>query len=168
MFGIVALAVVPMRFSDPGQRLLFTAFFAACVLLMATDLDQRLMPDVVTLPLIVVGALALAWGGDSLVSRSPAWEAVLGAIAVPGVLYVASLPFGEGAFGGGDVKFLVGAGLLVGLVRIVLGVFGGVMLSGVVIMLLLVARRITLKSYIPFGPFLIIGSVWIALLPAGS
>ena len=33
---------------------------------------------------------------------------------------------------------------------------------------LLVARRITLKSYIPFGPFLIIGAVWIALLPAGS
>jgi prepilin signal peptidase PulO-like enzyme (type II secretory pathway) len=47
-------------------------------------------------------------------------------------------------------------------------VFGGVMLSGVVIMLLLVARRITLKSYIPFGPFLILGLVWAALLPAGS
>jgi leader peptidase (prepilin peptidase)/N-methyltransferase len=126
------------------------------------------MPDVVTLPLIVLGAVVLAWGGDSLVSRSPAWQAILGAIAIPGVLFVASLPFGEGAFGEADVKFLVGAGLLVGLVRIMLAVFVGAVLSGVVVAALLVARRITLHSYIPFGPFLIVGVVWAALLPAGS
>jgi len=168
LFAVAALAAIPIRFGDPAQRLLFAAFFAACVLLMATDLDQKLMPDVVTLPLIVLGAVALAWGGDSLVSRSPAWQAVLGAIAIPGLLFVGSLPFGEGAFGGGDVKFLVGAGLLMGLVRIVLAVFAGAMLSGVVIIALLIARRITLHSYIPFGPFLIAGSVWAALLPASS
>jgi leader peptidase (prepilin peptidase)/N-methyltransferase len=168
LFAIVALAAVPGRFGDPAQRLLFAAFFGACVLLMATDLDQRLMPDVVTLPLIVLGAVVLAWGGDSLVSRSPAWQAILGAIAIPGVLFVASLPFGEGAFGEADVKFLVGAGLLVGLVRIMLAVFVGAVLSGVVVAALLVARRITLHSYIPFGPFLIVGVVWAALLPAGS
>jgi leader peptidase (prepilin peptidase) / N-methyltransferase len=168
IFGAVALASVPVRFSDYGEWLLFGAFFAACVLLMATDLDQRLMPDVVTLPLIALGAVVLAWGGDSLVSRSPAWQAILGAIAIPGVLFVASLPFGEGAFGEGDVKFLVGAGLLVGFVRIMLAVFVGAVLSGVVVAALLVARRITLHSYIPFGPFLIVGVVWAALLPASS
>lgn len=168
IFGAVALASVPVRFSDYGEWLLFGAFFAACVLLMATDLDQRLMPDVVTLPLIVLGAVVLVWGGDSLVSRSPAWQAILGAIAIPGVLFVASLPFGEGAFGEGDVKFLVGAGLLVGFVRIMLAVFVGAVLSGVVVAALLVARRITLHSYIPFGPFLIVGVVWAALLPSSS
>jgi leader peptidase (prepilin peptidase)/N-methyltransferase len=168
LFAVVALAAVPSRFGDPAQGLLFAAFFAACVLLMATDLDQRLMPDVVTLPLIALGAVVLAWGGDSLVSRSPAWQAVLGAIAIPGLLFVASLPFGEGAFGEADVKFLVGAGLLIGLVRIMLAVFVGAVLSGVVVVALLVARRITLHSYIPFGPFLIVGVVWAALLPASS
>ena len=168
ILAALALAAVPVRFDDPGQRLLFGVIFAACALLMATDLDQKLMPDVLTLPLILLGAVALASGGDSLVSRSPAWEAVLGAIAVPGVLYVASLPFGEGAFGGGDVKFLVSVGLFAGLIRIVLAVFAGAMLSGVVILALLAARRITLRSYIPFGPFLIIGAIWVALLPAAS
>jgi leader peptidase (prepilin peptidase) / N-methyltransferase len=168
VFATAALAAVPMRFGDPGERLLFGTFFAACVLLMATDLDQKLMPDIVTLPLIVLGVVALASGGDSLVSRSPAWLAVLGAIAVPGLLFVASLPFGEGAFGGGDVKFLVSTGLLAGLVRIVLAVFAGAMLSGVIVFALLIARRVTLRSYIPFGPFLIAGAVWAALLPAAS
>ena len=167
-FAVAALAAVPIRFGDPGQRLLFGVYFGVCVLLMATDLDQRLMPDVLTLPLIALGAVALVWGGDSLVSRSPAWLAVLGAIGVPAVLFIASLPFGEGAFGGGDVKFLVAVGLLGGLIRIVLAVFAGAMLCGVVIFALLLARRITLKSYVPFGPFLIAGAVWAAMLPASS
>jgi leader peptidase (prepilin peptidase) / N-methyltransferase len=168
VFAALALAAVPIRFDDPGQRLLFGAYFGVCVLLLATDLDQRLMPDVLTLPLIALGAVALVWGGDSLVLRSPAWMAVLGAIGVPAVLFIASLPFGAGAFGGGDVKFLVAVGLLSGLVRIVLAVFAGAMLSGFAIFALLLARRITLKSYVPFGPFLIAGAVWAAMLPASS
>jgi leader peptidase (prepilin peptidase)/N-methyltransferase len=94
--------------------------------------------------------------------------AVLGAIVVPGLLFVASLPFGEGAFGGGDVKFLVSVGLLTGFLRIVIAVFAGAMIAGVVIVTLLLARRVTMKSYIPFGPFLIIGAVWATLLPASS
>ncbi len=168
VFAAVAMAAVPARFGDPGQRLVFGCFFAVCVLLMATDLDQRLMPDVVTLPLIVFGALALAWGGDSLVSRWPAWTAVLGAVVVPGLMFIVSLPFGAGALGGGDVKFLVAVGLLTGLVRIALAVFAGAMIGGVVIFTLLVARRISLHSYVPFGPFLIAGAVWAVLLPAAS
>jgi leader peptidase (prepilin peptidase)/N-methyltransferase len=168
VFASLALAAVPIRFGDPGQRLLFGVYFGVCVLLMATDLDQRLMPDVLTLPLIALGAVALVWGGDSLVSRSPAWMAVVGAIGVPALLFIASLPFGEGAFGGGDVKFLVAVGLLTGLVRIALTVFVGAILGGVVIFALLLARRVTLKSYVPFGPFLIAGAVWVAMLPASS
>jgi leader peptidase (prepilin peptidase) / N-methyltransferase len=168
IFAVIALAAVPVRFGDAGQRLLFTVFLGACVLLMATDLDQRLMPDVITLPLIALGAVALAWGGDSLVSRSPAWYAILGAIVIPGLLLLGSLPFGEGAFGGGDVKFLAAAGLIGGTVRLVIAVFAGAMLSALVIVALLVARRITLKSYIPFGPFLIAGVVWAMLLPSSS
>lgn len=168
LFGAAALAAVPVRFDDTAQRVLFCGCFAAMVLLMATDLDQKLLPDVITLPLIAVGAAALIWGGDSLVSRSPAWLAVAGAVLVPGILFALSLPFGSGALGVGDVKFLVGVGLLVGLIRIVYALFVGAIVGGVVIVALLIARRITLKSYVPFGPFLILGAVIAALLPAAS
>jgi leader peptidase (prepilin peptidase) / N-methyltransferase len=168
LFGAAALAAMPVRFGDTSERLLFGVYFAALVLLMATDLDQKLLPDVITFPLIVLGAVALVWGGDSLVSRSPAWMAVVGAVVVPAVLYALSIPFGAGALGGGDVKFMVSVGLMTGLVRIVLALFAGALLSGVIVIALLVTRRITLKSYIPFGPFLIAGAVWAALLPAAT
>ena len=167
-FGVVALAVVPVRFDTVGERALFGFYFAALVLLMGTDLDQRLLPDVVTLPLMVLGLAALAWGGNSLVSRESFWVAIAGAILIPGILLLVSLPFGEGAFGVGDVKLLVSVGLLAGLARIVIAAFAGVMLGGVGIALLLVTRRVTLKSYVPFGPFLIAGAVWAMLLPASS
>jgi len=168
IFGALALAAVPIRFGDPAERALFGVVFAALVLMMATDLDQKLLPDVLTLPVFFVGAAVLVWGGDSLVNRQPPLLAIAAAIGIPLLLFAASLPFGEGAFGGGDVKFLAGIGLLVGALRLVLAVFVGALLSGLVILALLAAKRVTLKSYIPFGPFLILGAVWAALLPAGS
>jgi leader peptidase (prepilin peptidase)/N-methyltransferase len=168
VFGLAALAAVPARFADGPERLLFCAYFAALVLLMATDLDQRTLPDLVTLPLIVLGVAVLVWGGDSLVNRATPWLAVIGALLVPGVLFAASLPFGAGAFGVGDVKLLIGAGLLLGLVRITLVVFAAAIIGGVVIVGLLLARRVTLRSYVPFAPFLIAGIVWVTLLPAAT
>lgn len=167
ILAAVMLAMVPVRFGDGGERLLFTVFFAACVLLLATDLDQRLMPDVITLPLIVLGAAALVWGGDTLVTKAPAL-AVAAAVVLPLAMLALSLPFGEGAFGGGDVKFLMGAGLMIGATRLILGMLAGALLAGVAIVGLLITRRITLKSYIPFGPFLIAGVIWVTLLPSAS
>jgi leader peptidase (prepilin peptidase)/N-methyltransferase len=166
-FGLIALAAVPIRFGSPAERILFGAFFAACVLMMATDLDQRLLPNELTLPLIPIGLAIIVWGGDSLVSRQPAWLAIAVAVVLPAALYgLSRLLFGEGAFGEGDVKFLLGAGLLLGAIRLVLAVFVGALLGGLAIMALLVTRRITLKTYVPYGPFLIVGVIWAALLPA--
>ena len=90
--------------------------------------------------------------------------AIVVAIAVPGLMYLASIPFGAGAFGQGDVKLLVSVGLLAGPLRMFSGVVYGVLLAGIVIVVLLAARRITLKTYIPFGPFLIFGAIWAILV----
>jgi leader peptidase (prepilin peptidase)/N-methyltransferase len=167
-FGAVALAAVPIRFEDGAERVLFWALFAMLTLQMAVDLDQRLLPHVLTLPVVVVGVLVLAWGGNSLVNRQPVWLVVVAAIALPAVLYLLSLPFGDGAFGEGDVVYLAGVGLFLGAIRLVIAVFAGALIGGVVIGALLATRRITVRSYIPFGPLLIVGTLWATLLPASS
>jgi leader peptidase (prepilin peptidase)/N-methyltransferase len=167
-FGLVALAAVPIRFGGIEERLLFGALFAVCVLMMATDLDQRVLPNELTLPLIPIGLVVLLWGGDTLVNRQPLWLPIAVAVVLPLALYGLARPFGEGAFGEGDVKFLLGAGLLLGAVRLVLAVFVGALLGGVVIVALIVARRITLKTYVPYGPLLIIAVVWATLLPSAA
>ena len=85
------------------------ALSLALVLLFATDLDQRLLPDVLTLPVIPV-AFAYALSGANPLVGSEIVLAVVAALAIPAVLYIPSIPFGAGAFGIGDVKLHVALG----------------------------------------------------------
>jgi prepilin signal peptidase PulO-like enzyme (type II secretory pathway) len=163
LLGGAALAALPLRVDDGGQVLLFGAYFLALTLLLATDLDQRLLPDVVTLPLIAV-TLVLASAGWNPLVAGQLGLAALAALAIPGLLYLVSIPFGAGAIGMGDLKLLVSVGLLTGLVRSVAGLMVGTLAAGIVIGALLVLRRVTLRTYIPFGPFLILGAFWAVLV----
>jgi leader peptidase (prepilin peptidase) / N-methyltransferase len=159
-FGALAFALLPMRFGgDPLALALFGAWFATLVVGMATDLDQRLLPDVLTLPVIPIALIYAVSGRNPLVGPDLI-PALVVATAIPLVLFVLSIPFGAGAFGIGDVKLLAGVGLMAGAIRAFTGLVSGLLAAGVVVALLLVTRRVTLKSYVPYGPFLIFGAVW--------
>ena len=160
----IAFVLLPARFAgDPVAVALFGTWFVTLVIGLATDLDQRLLPDVLTLPVIPVALVYAISGLNPLVDAG--WiGAVLAAIAIPAVLYLPSIPFGAGAFGMGDVKLLAGTGLMLGLTRALGGLLSGLLLAGAVLVVLLAARRIGRRSYIPFGPFLIIGALWAVLI----
>jgi leader peptidase (prepilin peptidase)/N-methyltransferase len=154
-----AFGLLGARAPEPATFAIVGAWFAVLVLLFAVDLDQRLLPDVLTLPSIVVAALLLATGLNPLV-RGEEVGALVAAALFPAILFALSIPFGSGALGLGDVKLLVAAGLVAGLSRTLAGLLAGALLAGVVLVLLLALRRITLRSYVPFGPFLIAGIAW--------
>lgn len=159
-FGAFALWLIPTRFDgDPLALALFGFWFVTLIIGLATDLDQRLLPNVLTLPVIPV-ALIYALGGRNPLVGGELLPAIAVATAVPLALYVASIPFGAGAFGLGDVKLLVGVGLMSGALRAFTGVVSGLFAAGIVLAVLLVSRRVTLRSYVPYGPFLIFGAVW--------
>ena len=162
--GAAAFGLLPGRFAgDPLAMVVFGAWFVTLVVGLATDLDQRLLPDLLTLPVIPVALVYAVSGLDPLVGGG--WPlALVAALAIPAVLYLPSLFYGAGAFGVGDVKLLVGAGLLLGLETAFSGVVAGLLLAGVVLLVLLVARRIGRRSYVPFGPFLILGALWAVLV----
>ena len=159
-FGAFAFAVLPMKFAGDQLALaLFGAWFATLVVGMATDLDQRLLPDVLTLPVIPIALIYTLSGLNPMVGVD--WlPAIAVATVVPLVLYALSIPFGAGAFGLGDVKLLAGVGLMSGAIRAFTGLVSGLFAAGVVLVVLIVARRVTMKSYVPYGPFLIFGAVW--------
>jgi leader peptidase (prepilin peptidase)/N-methyltransferase len=165
LFGVVSFAALAMHDPEPASWVGFGAYLAALVLLLATDLDQRLLPDVITLPAIPFALVFSLAGLNPLVPASALPLAALVAIAVPALLLLISIPFGKGAFGGGDVKLLLSVGLMAGPFRMMSGVVWGILLAGLVLVVLLVLRRITLKTYVPFGPFLIAGAVWGMLGP---
>jgi leader peptidase (prepilin peptidase)/N-methyltransferase len=163
--GALALALLVDRLrGDPAALVYIGVVVLLLVLLFATDLDQRLLPDVVTLPLVGYALVGFVAGVGPFV-RTPEdllWAAVAG-VALPAGLLVVSIPFGAGAIGIGDLKLLLGVGLIVGATRIVATVIVGAVAAAVAIVILLAARRISLKSYVPYGPFLIAGALWAML-----
>ena len=163
--GGIALALVPGRFEgDTTAQVIFGVYVVALTLLLATDLDQRLLPNEITLPAIPIAFLVSLLGLNPLVPVAVLPIAVVVAILVPGGLWLLARPFGAGAIGQGDLKLLVSVGLLAGPLRMFSGVVYGALLAGAVIIVLLAFRRITLKTFIPFGPFLILGALWALLV----
>ena len=164
LIGAIALGLLPLRFGgDPLAFVLFGAWFVTLILGLATDLDQRVLPNELTLPVIAVGLVYALSGRNPLVG-SEVLLAVIAAVAIPALLYLPSIPFGAGAFGLGDVYLLAGVGLMAGGSRALGSVVFALLLAGIVLAVLLVAGRITRQTYVPFGPFFIIGALWAVLL----
>ena len=164
LVGALAFGLLPVRFAgEPLTLVIFGAWFVTLVIGLATDLDQRMLPDILTLPVIPL-ALVYALGGVNPLVGSELVPAVVAAVAIPAVLYLPSIPFGEGAFGLGDVKLLAGVGLLLGGSRALGGVIFGLLLFGLVLLVLLAARRVGKRSYVPMGPAFIIGALWAVLI----
>ena len=165
LLGGVAFAATVARFAgNLGPLLVIGAYVAALIVLFAIDLDQRLLPDVITLPLIGLALLAFVTGSGPYVNtvEELAWAAAA-AIVVPTALYLLAIPFGAGAIGQGDLKLLVSVGLLAGAVNLFYGLVAGALLAGVVVAVLVFIRRISMKSFVPYGPFLIAGTLWAIL-----
>jgi len=161
--GAASLAAVALRFQAPLEVTLFGIWAAILVLLLATDLDQKLLPDLLTLPLIPAALVIGLLGWNPLVSDGMVWP-IVAALVFPGALYLLSIPFGPGAIGIGDLKLLVSVGLIAGAFRTFNALLVGAVLSGIVIVVLIALRRISRRSYIPYGPFLIVGTLWAVLV----
>ena len=165
VLGAGAFAGTVVRFgSQPNALAVIGLYVVALVVLFATDLDQRLLPDVITYPLIALAAVVLVAGQSVFIhtNQDVVW-AVGAAIVVPAALYLLSIPFGQGAIGLGDLKLLISVGLLGGSEKLVYALVSGALLAGVTVGMLLFVRRISLKSYVPYGPFLIVATLWAIL-----
>ncbi len=165
ILGAAAFSATVARFGgDPRALLVVGAFVSALVVLLAIDLDQRLLPDVITLPMIPLAAIVTIVGASPFIHTSDdILFAALAAVLVPLGLAVLAIPFGAGAIGQGDLKLLVSVGLLTGAWNLFYGLVSGAVLAGVVILALILVRRLTLRSFVPYGPFLIIGVLWAIL-----
>jgi leader peptidase (prepilin peptidase)/N-methyltransferase len=124
---------------------------AALVVVTATDLERRIVPNRVVLP-AAAAVLAL----QTVSHPSPAWA--IGAIGAAGFLLVAALAY-PGGMGMGDVKLALLIGAVLGRITPV-GIMLALLLALVPSVVLLVrhggrARRLA----IPFAPFLAAGAV---------
>jgi leader peptidase (prepilin peptidase)/N-methyltransferase len=134
-------------------------FCAALVVVTATDLTHRIVPNLVVIP-AAVAVLALM----TLADPSPEWA--IGAVGASGFLLAAALVY-PGGMGMGDVKLALLMGAALGR-TVTIALFAGMILALVPSIVLLVRHGgKARKMAIPFAPFLALGSV-IALFAGGA
>lgn len=129
------------------------AILAILVLLTATDLEQRRLPHLLLDPLIVIAIAFVPFN-----SAVPWLNALIGGAAAVAFLGVLGILV-RGGVARGDLLLIAPLGLILGWPAIFIAMFVAGLLSAVVSLGLLVSRRAGLQSYIPFGPFLVAGTV---------
>lgn len=123
----------------------------ALVAITAIDLEHQLIPNVITLPGVLVGLAAnLATGRMSWV------EPILGIALGSGLFLVIILASG-GGMGAGDLKLGGMLGAFLGWKSLVFALFVAVILGGALALALLASGLRKRKDAIPFGPFLAMG-----------
>jgi leader peptidase (prepilin peptidase) / N-methyltransferase len=151
--GAAAAAIAWRSALPTWATLVYLLLLAPMVVLSATDLEQRRLPHLLLDPLIV--------GAVVFVPFNPAVkpiDAAIGAALAIGFLGITGLLI-RGGVALGDIYLVAPIGLMLGWPTIFTAVFFGALLSALVGIGLLVSRRAGLRSYIPFGPFLVGGLV---------
>jgi leader peptidase (prepilin peptidase)/N-methyltransferase len=163
------LALLLGRFGGQPDVAAFAFLGVLGVALAAIDIAVQRLPDRLTLPafpvliVLLAGSAAVENDGGALV------RALLGSLALAASYLLLAL-LRPGQLGGGDIKLAGLAGLTLGWLgwgTLLTGACLGFLLSAVVSLALLATRRITLRSAICFGPFLL-GGTLLAILASGS
>ena len=139
----------------------YLALLALMIVLTATDLEQRRLPHIVLDPLIAVAVV--------FVPFNPAvapLDAIIGAVAAVGFLGALALVV-RGGLAVGDLYLVTPIGLMLGWPGVFTALFVAAFLAAGTSLALLAARRVGMRSYIPFGPFLVGGAVLALVLGDG-
>jgi leader peptidase (prepilin peptidase)/N-methyltransferase len=121
------------------------------VIITAIDIEHQIIPDVITLPGIVLGLVV----GSYTIGYA---DSLLGFFLGSGLFYLLAV-FSNGGMGGGDIKYIAAAGALLGWQKVLLVIFIGAFLGSIVGLFQIAVQKKSRKSLIPFGPFLAAGTL---------
>ena len=134
------------KFGLTFDFLIYTVVAPTLVIITVIDIEHQIIPDVITLPGIVLGLAAGSYTIGYIDSFS-------GFLLGGGLFYLLAV-LSNGGMGGGDIKYIAAAGALVGWQKVLLIIFIGAFLGSFMGLLQIVVQKKSRKSLIPFGPFL--------------
>jgi leader peptidase (prepilin peptidase)/N-methyltransferase len=164
--ALLALALYD-RFGFGFSFFVSFVFVGALIVISFIDLDVRIVPDVISLPGIVVGlALSVAGyfliSGKSTVVPSPV-SSLLGILAGGGFLLATAWIYekitGVEGMGGGDIKLLAMIGAFLGWQSIPLTLFFASLVGSIVGIGCMLATGAGRRLALPFAPFLCSGAL---------
>lgn len=162
----VAAGALALRIGPGAELVAVVVVVVIGTYLSVLDLRHRLLPNVVVVPAIVIGAALLLIAGVLDGRPGDGVRALLGGLALFALYLVLAL-VSPGGIGMGDVKFaaLIGAVLASqGWRELLLGAAAGFALVAVIGGGLLLLRRVRRGTAVPFGPMMLAGAVLVLLI----
>jgi leader peptidase (prepilin peptidase)/N-methyltransferase len=154
--GLFVLAIEEFGPTPPGLVILL--FLSGLIVVSFIDLDQQIIPNIVTLPGIPLGLVSGFLWGDP-----PFLERILGTLAGAGFLYLVlfygSVLYGQEAMGEGDLNLIAYVGAFLGWRAVVVTILVGCLSGSLVGLGLIALGRLGRRQHIPFGPFLSLGAL---------
>jgi leader peptidase (prepilin peptidase) / N-methyltransferase len=164
-FAFFQLSQQPLIYIQP---LFWLVVGILLLIVLITDLKYMIIPDYAVVGL---GLLALVYRvyltRAGVMQIEDLWGAVLAGVVASLIFLGLHLGTGGKGMGLGDVKFVLVMGLLLGWQRMIVGTLLAFVLGALVGVGLLLAGKKTFSQELPFGPFLVAGTV-IALLWGSS
>ncbi len=162
MIGVFAALAHPLPLA------LVTAGLGWWLLLVAAlDLEEQWLPDLLTLPLLLLG-LGAAWAGFGPPLLERLWGAGIGWSALEAIRWSYRLSRGRDGMGGGDPKLFAAAGAWVGVwnLPVVLLVAGLIGIAGALAMSMR-GGKVTATTRLPLGTLIAL-ALWPAWLLLGQ
>jgi leader peptidase (prepilin peptidase) / N-methyltransferase len=157
MTGVVAVGIL-FHFGLTLEGLIYFVFISSLIIMTFIDIDHRIIPDVITLPGILIGLIA------SLALPTVGFKnAIVGMLVGGGSLWLVAWVYylltRKDGMGGGDIKLLAMMGTIVGLKGVIFTIFVSSAVGTVVGVTLMIIKGKDMKFAVPFGPFLSIGAI---------
>lgn len=157
----VTFGALAWRFGASWILPALLAFAAASTVLTLVDLAEKRLPNAVVFPTLGAVALLLVPPTWALGTWWPMLWALAGAAAMFAVYFLLAL-ISPSSMGMGDVKLALVVGLLLGWFGLnvwLIGLLGAFVVGGIIALIALALRRVTLRGSIPFGPSMLAGAL---------
>ena len=140
------------------QSLIYIILSSALIIIAFIDLNEQIVPDVISLPGIGVG-LILSFFVPYLSFINSALGVVVGGGIILIIALVGSMIFKKEAMGGGDVKLAAMIGAFLGWRYTIISLFLGFFLGALAGIFLILSKIKSKEDMVPFGPFIALGSL---------
>lgn len=140
------------------QSLVYIILTSALIIIAFIDLQEQIIPDVISLPGIVIG-LILSFIVPYISFINSALGALVGGGIILIIAWVGSTIFKKEAMGGGDVKLTAMIGAFLGWRYTIISLFLGFFLGALIGIILIMTKIKKREDAIPFGPFIALGSI---------
>jgi len=154
--------VVAYRFGFTWQTLLALLLTWSLVVLTVIDLQEQLLPDDITLPMLWLGLLINTQGLFTNL-ESAVYGAIAGYLFLWSVYWLFKLVTGKEGMGYGDFKLLAMLGAWLGIKALPVIILLSSVVGLTVGLTLIAIKRLTREQPIPFGPYLAMAG-WLSLL----